>query len=123
MNTDQSGAAREMPHYKCHKEVWALKIAEIRGQSEAIKPTIAELESLIVREGSEGISIEPNGTVYAVSGAEIVPADDGFAPFPVSAEYIRKHKPQVGGYYVRYKDGYESFSPAAAFESGYSKIE
>jgi len=27
-----SGVTREMPRYKCHKEVWALKIAEIRGQ-------------------------------------------------------------------------------------------
>ena len=25
-------------------------------------------------------------------------------------------------YYVKYKDGYESFSPADAFESGYSRI-
>src|SRR5262250_2445309 len=58
---DESGAAREMPRYKCHKEVWALKIANIRGQSESIKPTIAELEDILSRSGNEGVSIEPSG--------------------------------------------------------------
>jgi hypothetical protein len=27
------------------------------------------------------------------------------------------------GYYVRYEDGYESWSPTKAFEEGYTKIE
>lgn len=35
---------------------------------------------------------------------------------------MRKHKPEVGGYYVVYKDGYKSFSPAAAFDEGYTLI-
>lgn len=37
----------------------------------------------------------------------------------VTAEWFAKHEPHVGGYYVVYEDGYTSFSPAAAFESGY----
>lgn len=41
----------------------------------------------------------------------------------VSAEWVAKHKPQPGGYYVIYEDGYTSYSPAAAFESGYTLIE
>lgn len=40
----------------------------------------------------------------------------------VNREYMTKHKPEVGGYYVRYEDGYESFSPAEAFEGGYTKV-
>ena len=28
----------------------------------------------------------------------------------------------VGGYYVVYEDGYKSFSPAGAFESGYTPL-
>lgn len=28
----------------------------------------------------------------------------------------------VGGYYVRYADGFESWSPAKAFEDGYTRI-
>ena len=30
--------------------------------------------------------------------------------------------PEVGGYYVVHKDGYKSFSPANAFEEGYTRI-
>lgn len=41
----------------------------------------------------------------------------------VSREYIEKHGPQVGGYYVVYKDGYKSYSPCDAFEDGYSPHE
>lgn len=41
----------------------------------------------------------------------------------VDRAYMDKHKPQAGGYYVRYADGYESWSPADAFEEGYTKVE
>lgn len=41
----------------------------------------------------------------------------------VPESYVDKHKPQVGGYYVKYEDGYESYSPAEAFEAGYTLIE
>ena len=37
-------------------------------------------------------------------------------------EYVAKHKLEVGGYYVVYEDGYKSFSPASAFESGYTPL-
>lgn len=56
-------------------------------------------------------------------GALIVPADEGFSAFDVDADYVQKHNPQVGGFFVRYKDGYESFSPADAFEDGYTRID
>ncbi len=76
----------EMPRYKCHKEVWALKIKEVR------------------------------------RALTIVPEDKGYAPFDVSLEYISKHNPVAGGYYVVYKDGYISYSPAQAFEDGYTRV-
>lgn len=38
-----------------------------------------------------------------------------------SYEYMERCKPFVGGYFVRYENGHESFSPAEPFESGYSK--
>ena len=41
----------------------------------------------------------------------------------VTDRWIAKHEPKVGGYFVRYDDGYESFSPVDAFESGYTRIE
>lgn len=91
---------REMPKYKCHKEVWAVKIHSI--ERDADKAKLEDRET----DGS----------------AVIVPAED-YAPFRVDHEYIRKHNPQEGGYYVVYKGGYKSFSPADAFEDGYSLAE
>jgi len=52
----------------------------------------------------------------------ISPEDGRYEAFEVSKEYMEKHKPNHGGYYVLYKDGYKSFSPADAFESGYSLV-
>lgn len=40
----------------------------------------------------------------------------------VSNEWCERHKPSVGGYFVVYEDGYSSFSPAKAFEGGYTRI-
>ena len=81
--------AAEMPRYRCHKEVWALKISLIRKWDTFV---------------------------------EIFPADEGYDSFRVTPEWFAKHNPEVGGYYVVYKDGYTSFSPAAAFEEGYTRI-
>lgn len=63
------------------------------------------------------ITAEQNGDIY------IIPAEKDYNPFRVSNEYMLKHNPLEGGYYVKYKDGYESYSPANAFESGYSLRE
>jgi hypothetical protein len=54
--------------------------------------------------------------------ATITPEEDRYAPFKVDANYVHKHKPEAGGYYVVYADGYKSFSPAKAFEDGYSLV-
>jgi len=48
---------------------------------------------------------------------------EGYAPIEVDAAYTAKHNPQPGGYYVVYADGYKSWSPAEAFEAGYTLIE
>jgi hypothetical protein len=58
-----------------------------------------------------------------LNGSAIVtPADEGCNPFSVTKEYMAKHDPQIGGYYVRYEDGYASYSPAEPFEAGYVRI-
>lgn len=46
-----------------------------------------------------------------------------YASIEVDADYVKKHDPQPGGYYVVYVDGYKSFSPAQAFEEGYTLIQ
>ena len=77
-------AAMEMPKYKSHKTVWALKIADVD-----------------------------------TSANTIMPEDSRYAIFEVPTDYMQRHNPQAGGYYVVYEDGYKSYSPAAAFEGGY----
>lgn len=94
-------AQAEMPRYKCHKEVWALKIAKL-------EPATGDVPS--------GPNEETDG------GMIMTPADDGYAPLKLDADFVFKHRPKVGGYYVVYKDGYKSFSPADAFEDGYTKL-
>lgn len=89
-----------MPHYQSHKTVHAFKIAGIQ-------------------EDSERASVEKRETS---GGAWITPEEKGFLPFHVSMEYMDKHCPEVGGYYVLYQDGYESFSPSDVFEEGYTRI-
>ncbi len=58
-----------------------------------------------------GIVGDQHGGVY------FQPAEEGYDKVPMSPEYVAKHKPEVGGYYVVYEDGYKSFSPAGASPS------
>lgn len=36
--------------------------------------------------------------------------------------WMAKHNPAVGGYFIKYDDGYTSYSPQEAFEKGYSLL-
>ena len=91
----------ELPKYRSHKEVWALKIKEIRWDLD-----------YAIEEGRDS------------DGSAVLHFEEGqvYAPMKVSGEFASKHKPRSGGYYVRYEDGYESWSPAEAFEGGYTKL-
>ncbi len=115
---DEGGMSREMPRYKCHKEVWALKIAKIEPIYDK-RPTIAELER-ILDSNAEGPVLEAAGRL--IGGFMVTPADEGYAPFEVGFDYVNRHKPEAGGYFVVYTDGYKSYSPAKAFEEGYTRI-
>lgn len=87
---------REMPQYQSHKKVWALKIAGLRHTGTPDQ--------------------ESDGSMW------MDPEDDGYGPVKLDAAFMRKHEPKVGGYYVVYQDGYKSFSPADAFEGGYTRL-
>lgn len=60
--------------------------------------------------------------IKAVENQNIIPVDEDYAPIPVELHYLTKHEPRAGGYYVAYEDGYESYSPAEAFEAGYTRV-
>lgn len=58
-----------------------------------------------------------------VDGADLVFKDTRYAPMYVGPAWIDKFNPQPGGYLVVYADGYRSYSPAKAFEEGYTLVE
>jgi hypothetical protein len=66
-------AAAEMPRYKCHKEVWALKIKAIARDSDKAREEQRETDG----------------------SAILTPEDDRYAPFKVDAGYMHKHKPEA----------------------------
>lgn len=82
--------SKELPKYKCHKEVRAAKIATIE---------------------------------YKEENKIFLNFENGYDPVEVNFEFVAKHNPSVGGYYVLYNDGYQSWSPAEAFENGYTLVD
>lgn len=103
MNSDQpTVSAAQLPLYQCHKQVRAMKIGEV---SDLPNP-------------------DTSGRSAAASyGATLVPDDLTITAVSVSGEWVCKHRPQAGGYYVLYADGYASYSPAEAFEGGYRPVD
>lgn len=81
---------------------------------------MAEMPRYVCHKQVWALKIKEVG-LAAAGPHRIVPEDAGFAPIEISDEWLRKHEPHAGGYYVVYKDGYKSFSPAAAFEEGYAR--
>lgn len=87
-----SGAG--LPQYQSHKKVWALKITQV----DYLGTDTTTDESLIV----------------------MVHFDAPFAPKRFNLR--GKPTPEAGWYWITYPDGYISFSPAAAFEEGYTPV-
>ena len=83
------------PHYVSHKIVEAFKVSDIFPAESG---------------GARLFSLEIHG-----------PSELPFR-VDVSPEYVERHKPRVGGYWMRYKDGYESWSPSEAFLDGYTRL-
>jgi hypothetical protein len=48
--------------------------------------------------------------------------DSRYLPLRKDPDWFERFKPEAGGYYVVYEDWYTSFSPANAFEEGYTKL-
>ena len=97
----QSMSKKELPKYVSHKTVSAVKL------------------ELVIHRPNPDLT---GKTAAGSHGGYLHPVDTSFSPIEVSAAYMTKHVPRPGGYYVKYEDGYESFSPAAAFEAGYTAL-
>lgn len=82
----------ELPSYRCHKEVKAARITEIKNAA-------GDGDDVDLVLGDIGLTLRKD---YL---------------------WVEKFCPMVGGYLVEYNDGYQSFSPASAFEDGYTLIE
>jgi len=91
------GTGAVLPRYKCHKEVFALKITEI---------TLPPMTNDDPQENPAGL----------------LKVEGGFAPIVPPVGFFARGGPAPGDYWIRYDDGYESWSPAKAFESGYERI-
>ena len=84
-----------LPLYQCHKIVEASKIIAINPMPAGGPDNAPEGEHILIMEVGEHVA---------------------------SPEWMERHNPQVGGYFVKYPDGYLSYSPAKAFEEGYMAL-
>ena len=83
-----------LPQWQSHKKVWGDKI--VRAYGDAASP-------------------EPYVVWLLKCGEKIFPSYE-------LLDRVPKGTDATGGYYVRYEDNFESWSPAKAFKKGYTRI-
>jgi hypothetical protein len=49
-------------------------------------------------------------------------ADGGYTVIDVPSKVFARGRPEPGDYFVVYDDGYQSWSPKAIFEAGYTRL-
>ena len=99
-NQESLGEAQtELPEYKSHKIVRAAKVVEVRDNSgENCEAAMANDTFIVWR-------LDNGGYVHVSKDLKMRGGDD-----------------PVGGYYMLYKDGFESWSPSRAFIEGYDRV-
>lgn len=95
LNTINQRKTTTMQMYHCHKIVEASRMTDVASLSDT----------------------GPDGKPYIIKHRCEATTDDG----TFKLQYGDK-MPQIGDYVVRYADGYVSWSPAKAFEEGYTAI-
>lgn len=100
---------RPLPRYRCHKVVRAAKIHDVRRANAVDAGKALDSVDLVFS------SLHP---------PHHVTVDAGWLDRKVSAARAGRdiEDVAVGGYYVVYDDGYTSWSPAKAFEEGYTLL-
>lgn len=106
----------KMPVWKCHKEVEAFKIHNITAQPEGTAAGKEPERRLVPVPRENGVEMLPS----ACKTEYVIAAENPELFVIVNDSYMLKHGPFIGGYYVKYSNGHESFSPAEAFEDGYT---
>ncbi len=100
----------------------ALNAAESRRAARRIAGQANENGGRQMKEYVSHKRVQAMKIASIIHGRGATLADAAGVSVEVSRAYVEKHEPRVGGYYVLYGDGYESWSPAAAFESGYTEV-
>lgn len=88
----------KVPHYQCHKIVQALKIKSV---------TKHQNRDIVIGHGPATYELEFDRKLPSVF---------------VDEPWMKRSHCKSGGYLVIYEDGYVSWSPAKAFEEGYTRI-
>lgn len=95
---DERAEKVELPRWQSHKQVWADKIVRMVDNGPDCESAINDDSFIIWHLACGGYRHVSNA----------LRSRGGDSP--------------VGGYYVRYEDGYESWSPSEAFEKGYTRL-
>jgi hypothetical protein len=96
-----------LPQWRCHKVVGAFKIGGIVQDGEFRYRVVPDPD--VPSDAHLGQGVEVSVETFRAR------TSDNSRPLRFPAEYI-------GGYLVQYEDGYLSWSPAKAFEDGYTRI-
>ncbi len=112
----------QAPQYQCHKIVRALKIKSIEQPKEPAytRPVCrgAAVFGSACGQCERCVWLKEHES----DPLQLIFEDQGYAPHSVERSWVKKHDPRPGGYLVIYNDGYQSYSPAKAFEEGYTRI-
>lgn len=92
--------AEGLPRWKCHKEVWAGRILKW---------------SSVPDDGAVGH--KPEYVLSLDNGMEFFITENQF-----NTQFFKQGDKDLG-YLVVYRDGYTSWSPTEAFESGYTRVD
>ena len=85
-----------LPRWRCHKVVRASRISSIR----------------IARDDEPEVPGDQRQRLVLECGVVV----------PVTKDLVARKHPAEGDYFVVYDDGYQSWSPALAFEDGYKPL-
>jgi hypothetical protein len=108
----------KLPHYRSHKIVAAALILSIATAMPAHSEGNANASDQAFRD-----------SVLTLQLLDRRPDADRTDPMPyqtlehsVDADWMSRHRPEAGGYFVAYEGGYTSFSPKDPFDGGYTLL-